>query len=150
MAYPVPLRRILSGALAGLLAGLALHVVMVAGGALGPIAAASGLDSTEAVAAAQVLSSAVLGLAFAALPVTGGWPRALAWGLGYGAAVWAVVDLVLVRAALGRAVALTPAALMGLAGRLAWGAALGLAFVFLMVWMFRASEARKAQRPSLP
>jgi uncharacterized membrane protein YagU involved in acid resistance len=143
MATRFPVRRVLSGAAAGLLAGLVLHVVLLATGALTPIAAGTFLGTPTAVAGAQFGSSLVLGLGFALLPVTGGWARGLGWGLAYGAVVWLVLDLVVVRVVGGRGLALGAAAFEGLAGRLAWGAALGLAFVFLMVAAYRATRRRQ-------
>jgi uncharacterized membrane protein YagU involved in acid resistance len=144
MARPLPLRRLASGALAGALAGLVLHGILAASKALEPIAATTPFASGDQVAAVQLLSSVALGVAFVALPVTGGWVRGLAWGLGYGAAVWLVLDMVLVRAWAGNAMALDRDAWLNLLGRLAWGAALGLSFVGVMVGLFRVRERRRA------
>lgn len=149
----VPSRRVLSGLFAGLVAGVALLLLLQATRAWAPIVAATPLQGAQDLAAAVLASSLVLGAGFALLPVTGPWQRGLAWGLGYGAATWLVLDHLVVHAWARRSLALDEAAMAALGGRLLWGAVLGVAFVGLMLALFHARQPRRApaersRRPS--
>lgn len=142
MARPFPARRLLAGLLGGLAAGFLLHLAMVPYGAFEAIAAALGVP-VQAAMAGQLGGSVLLGALFAALPVAG-WARGVGLGLLYGAAVWLVVDLALVRGLAGLSLDAGRAELLGLAGRLVWGLALGLAYVAVMLATLRGRAPRRA------
>jgi hypothetical protein len=136
------MRRLAAGAIAGLLAGLAIHLLLVATGADHVIAARTPLEGTEGVAAANLASSVALGLAFAALPIPASPTRAAGVGMLLGFAVWLLLDLLAVRAWAGLVSDFDGDAGMGLAGRILWGVVLGAAYVALLRAMARTGAGR--------
>lgn len=131
--------RLLAGVFAGLVGGLAFGVLMAApavaeGGSfngMGMLTLVSRVLGTESLGvlwSVHLLNSALFGLVFALLVAPRRAGRTVLLAMGWSFLLWLVGAFVLLRTLAGESLRLDAAAVFNLAGHLAYGIALGLAY----------------------
>ena len=128
-------RRVLAGAVGGLVGGVAFGAMMQGFGMLPMVAMLVGAESVAIGWLVHVSISLALGVGFGLLAVRGldAWPSGIAMGLGYGVTWWVLGALLLMPAQLGMPVLeLSTTAWQSLAGHLVFGAVLGAVSVAVL------------------
>ncbi|MGQ0535643.1 MAG: hypothetical protein ACT4PT_06190 [Methanobacteriota archaeon] len=133
--------RLLRGGASGLAAGLVFGAMMQMQGMIPMIAMLVGSESLVVGWIVHLAISFVFGAIFGAAVVATGWEGGVAFGLAWGFVLWVGAGMLVMRTVMDMPIAVDRDAQMSLAGHLAYGLVLGIAYVALSK---RAPEARVA------
>lgn len=141
--------RLLRGAAAGLLGGLLFGAMMASAGMMEMVAMLVGSTSVGVGWTLHLLISAAFGALFGFGVHPGAASRSVALGAGYGLALWAIAAMIIMRLWLGAQIQLDAMAVRSLAGHVAFGAVLGVAYPLLPVgewWKLRPKRIAPSPR----
>lgn len=120
--------RLLAGAIGGLAGGVLFGAMMATAGMLGMIALLVGGGGDAVAWPVHLAISASFGVLFAVGVAPGPLPKSVALGAAWGVVLWVVAAMLVMRTVLGAPIQLDTMAVRSLAGHVAYGAVLGLAY----------------------